>query len=276
MIGVYRWGLLLAVAVFALSTCRGATPAPDPLTPEPDPPDPAALLLGTWTWTTPENLVQTLTFTGGPAPRAIIHYAERDVDDTVTAMSVETGTWSVTNGTITRTFNDEETTVHVPKLYRLTDDGTLMMQPWDWGEVSDDPEALVTYTRVADPLAGLIGAAWQWRRNEGAQTVSAALTLHADGTFAEVSVAGNDTVWTFAGRYQWHPESLTAVLTDLSWTEHPAGEEPKAPVPWTPDVDPYQYAFAPTSDPSVIVVSPPHLDQGQPYGQYLDYYDKVE
>ena len=75
--------------------------------------------MGTWTWTDPENnLVQTLTFTGGPAPRWIIHYAERDTDDTVTAMSVESGTWSVADGAVTRTWIDDLTTepVHLPKL----------------------------------------------------------------------------------------------------------------------------------------------------------------
>ena len=48
----------------------------------------------------------------------------------------------------------------------------------------------MTYARVPDPLAGLIGPTWQWRRNEGALTVSAMLTLNADGTFVSVSVGG--------------------------------------------------------------------------------------
>ena len=273
----YRWALLLAVAAaIALAGCRGATPATDPEPPEPPaPPDPAALLVGTWTFTDPDNLVQTLTFTGGAAPRAIIHYAERDADDTVTAMSVETGTWSVADGIVTRTFNDEGTTVHVPKLYRLTDDGALIMQPWDWGEVSDDPEAMVTYAPVAAPLAGLIGPTWQWRRNEGAFTVSSMLTLNADGTFASVSTIPDGTVRTLAGAYQWDAETLTAALSDMTFTVHPPGGEPETN-PWTADRDPFWYAFAPTNDPDVIVVSPPHLDHTQPYGQYGDYYDKVK
>ena len=74
--------------------------------------------------------------------------------------------------------------------------------------------------------------------------------------------------WTLAGRYQWHPEALTA-------TQEPPGGEPQTD-PWTADVDPYQFAFAATNDATLIVVSPPHLDQGSPYGNYLDYYDKVE
>ena len=42
---------------------------------------------------------------------------------------------------------------------------------------------------------------------------------------------------------------------------------------FVPDITPYQFAFAPTDVATTVLVSPPHLDQGQPYGDYRDTYD---
>ena len=39
---------------------------------------------------------------------------------------------------------------------------------------------------------------------------------------------------------------------------------------------PYQFAFAPTDVATTILVSPPPLDQGQPYGDYRDTYTSAQ
>jgi len=280
---VYRWALLLSVAAaIALAGCRGATPAPDP---EPEPPDPAALLTGTWVQTSHYDedgrqwrAVEVLTFTA--AGRAVL-YNGRYADGELAEQFTESAGWSATDSTVTHTtYDDDDDDPETPavrhdlvKRYRWDGETLLMNQ---WGDSRAEADDFETYTRVADPLAGLIGPTWQWRRNEGARTASSTLTLNADGTFAHTrTVVGDSTVWTRAGSYRWDAEALAAVAgADLTLTEHPAGGEPQTN-PWTPNVDPYQYSFAPTDDPDVIVVSPAHAADA-PHGRYIDYYDKVE
>ena len=277
---VCRWALLLTVApVIALAGCRAATPAPDPEPPEP--PDPAALLTGTWVQTSQYDddgqtfrAVEVLTFTA--AGRAVL-YNGRYVNGEISEQFTESAGWSATDSTVTHTTyddDDDETPAvrrDLVKHYRWDGETLLMNQ---WGDSGADPAVFHTYTRVADPLVGLIGPAWEWRRNEGARTASSTLTLNADGTFAHTrTVVGDSTVWTLAGSYRWDPEALAAVAgDDLTLTEQPAGGEPQTN-PWTPNVDPYQYSFAPTDDPDVVVVSPAHAADA-PHGRYIDYYDR--
>ena len=275
----YRWALLLTVAAIAMAGCRGATPALDPEPPEP--PDPAALLTGTWVQTSHYDedgqtfrAVEVLTFTA--AGRAVLFNGR--YSDAETEQFTESAGWEATASTVTQTtYHDDDDDPETPavrrdlvKHYRW-DGETLLMNRW--GDSAADLAVFDAYTRVADPLAGLIGPTWQWRRNEGARTVSSTLTLTAEGTFASVSTVEDGTVYTLAGTYQWDAEALAAVPGAMTLTVHPAGGEPETN-PWTTDLDPFQYDFAPTDDPAVIVVSPAGVDA--PFGWYGDYYDKVE
>ena len=281
---VHRWALLLTVAaVIAMAGCRGATPATDPAPPAP--PDPAALLTGTWVQTSYYDEdgrqwrnVEVLTFTA--AGRAILAES-RYADGALAEQLADSAGWEATDSTVTQiTYDDDDDDPETPavrhdlvKHYRWDGEALLMNK---WGDSRAQADDFDTYTRVADPLAGLIGATWEWRRNEGARTATSTLTLNADGTFAHTrTVVGDSTVWTLAGSYRWDAAALAAVAgDDLTLTEHPPGGEPQTD-PWTATVDPYRYAFAPTDDPDVIVVSAPHLDQTQPYGRYIDYYDRT-
>ena len=276
---VYLWALLLSVAaVIGLTGCRGATTATDP-----EPPDPAAALVGTWVQTSHYDedgqrwrAVEVLTFTA--AGRAVL-YNGRYADGELAEQFTESAGWEATDSTVTQTTyhdddDDDETPVvrrDLVKYYRWYDETLLMNQ---WGDNRAQADNYDTYTRVADPLAGLIGATWQWRRNEGARTVSSTLTLNADGTFAEVSTVEDGTVYTLAGTYQWNAEALAAVPGAMTLTVHAAGSEPETN-PWTTDADPFQYDFAPTDDPDVIVVSPVGAAAVHPFGNYVDYYDRA-
>ena len=278
--------LRVTAAVAAVSLivmgCTRAVSKPEP-EPEPEPPAAALTLQGTWAWE--ESYVddedgrtyaevEVLTFTGGG--RAISYNAVYD-DTGARIDEWQNGSgWSATDTTATRTWyddddDDDETPEEKRELeksyYWGEDRQSVFLNPWGWGEATD---TVHRYTRVADPLSNLIGPTWTWRRNEGAYTLAVTLTFNADGTFVWASVRP-DGLLTFSGTYDLDLETLTALPSDMTRSRTPADGGKSSTEAFLPDFL-YQFAFAATDSPTTILVSPPHLDQDAPYGDYRDWY----
>ena len=190
----------------------------------------------------------------------------------------EAGTWSATDDTVTRTWlddhDDDEETPHlthsVDKVYFWGEGRqSVFMNPWDWGEPGDE---IIRYER--SELPDLVGT-WVWRRNPTAWTQSSTVTINADGTFESASVGGNMAYRVRAGDYVYDAETQAATLSNMTWSVTPDGGETTT-TEFVPDVDPFRYVFAATDDPDVIMLSPPHLDTAEPYGVYVDLYDRQQ
>ena len=272
-------GVVLACAMLG---CRAAVTTPTP-EPEPEPPEVALTLQGTWAW---ESFyvddedgrtyaeVEVITFTGGG--RAISYYAV--FDDTGARIDEwQNGSgWSATDTTATRTWyedhdDDDETQEEKRELeksyYWGEDRQSVFLNPWGRSEATD---TVRRYTRVADPLSNLIGPTWTWRRNEGANTLAITLTFNADGTFVWASVRPGGML-TITGTYDLDLDTLTALPSDMTRSRTPADGGESSTETFLPDFL-YQFAFAATDSPTTILVSPPHLDQDAPYGDYRDWY----
>ena len=257
----------LAVVVLAMLGCRGAVTTPPTPEPEPPAPEPAAAfsLIGTWTFTDADNLVQTLTFT---KTRWINHYTKRADDGSIEEMWTESGAWSVSSsdprgrsGTVTREWLDDEqdppAVVTVDKLFaRGADDDELLMHPWDLGEPEEAADAMVNYTRVTDPLPDLVGT-WTWRPVEGAVTRAAILTINADGTFTW-DLVRDDSTRTFVGEWELNVANYTVALTEMTFTNTPVDGEPETS-DFVPD-PPWLFGFAPSDVATTIVLSSPWLE----------------
>lgn len=272
-----KLGALLLVALIVMG-CQAAvvTPAPEP---EPEP----LTLQGTWietsTWTEDDGTVisaaTVLTLTSDRAVTFNVEYDAASGDQLGWWWS--TGTWSATDDTVTRTWRDDhDDDDETPEVMRE------VTRPYHWGEGrqsvfmdwwnSDDPESdnLNIYKRRRAP--DVVGT-WVWRRNPGARTQSATLTINADGTFQFARVDGEMAYHVGAGDYVYDAETQAATLSNMTLSVTPDGGETTT-TEFVPDVDPYRYVFAATDDPDVIMLSPPHRETAEPYGGYVDLYDR--
>ena len=102
------------------------------------------------------------------------------------------------------------------------------------------------------------------------------MTINADGTFESASVGGNMAYRVLAGDYVYDAETQAATLSNMTWSVTPDGGGETTTTEFVPDVDPFRYVFAATDDPDVIMLSPPHLDTAEPYGVYVDLYDRQQ
>ena len=275
----------MTLAVVAVLTAMLGCQAAVTTAPDPEPPAAPLTLRGTWLWQDSYvddqdgrtyREVQVVTFTGDG--RAIAYNAVDDDTGARISEWQESAGWSATDSTITQTWlddhdDDDETPEirreQVRSYYWQEGRQALFLEPgWSAGEGG----APYRYTRVEDPLAALIGTTWNWRRNEGAYTLSSTRTFNADGTFAGVSVRPDGT-HRLAGRYTWDAEALAVVPSDMTLTITPAdGSAPTITDPFAPD-GPFRWAVAPTDMPTTIIVSAPHIDVAFEFGDYRDWYD---
>ncbi len=278
-----KYSLLTGAALLvcaAMIGCRAAVPTPEP---EPEP-EPLPTLQGTWQWTDSYvddrdgrtyREVQVVTFTG--AGRFIAYNAvDADTGARIDDWQ-ESGGWSATDTTITRTWlddhdGDDETPAirreQVKAYYWQEERQAVFLAP---GWSADAGAAPHRYTRVADPLAALIGTTWNWRRNEGSYSLAGTLTFNADGTFVAESVRPDDT-HRVEGAYTWDAEALALVPSDMTLTITPADGGAPSTESFAPD-GPFRWAVAPTDTPTAIIVSAPHVDVAFEFGDYRDRYD---
>ena len=270
-----KWVGLLLVALIVIG-CQAAVVTPTP-EPEPEP----LTLQDTWietsTWTEDDGTVisaaTVLTLT---SDRAVTYNAEYNAaDGELIDWWWSAGTWTATDDTVTRTWlddhDDDDETPDVmrehTRAYHWGEERQSVFMAW-WND--DDPgDDIVRYER--SELPALVGT-WVWRRNPDAWTQSVTLTINADGTFQAASVGGNMAYRVLAGDYVYDSETQAMTLSNLTWTVTPEGGETTTE-DFVPD-GPFRYVFAATDDPDVIMLSPPHLDTREPYGVYVDLYDR--
>ena len=220
--------------------------------------------------------VTVLTLT---SDRAVTYNAEYNAaDGELIDWWWSAGTWSATDDMVTRIWlDDDDDDDETPEVMRQHS------RPYYWGENrdtvfmdwwnDDDPgDEILRHERSA--LPDLVGT-WAWRPNPGAWTQSSTLTINADGTFESASVGGNMTYRVLAGNYVYDAETQAATLSNMTWSVTPVGGETTT-TEFVPEYDPVRYVFAATDDPDVVMLSPPHLDTREPYGVYVDLYDRQQ
>ena len=305
--------LLRASAALAMIVSLAACERAVIKEPEPDPVEPAFSFAGTWRYETPrwERLVDgedheivgteihTVTFTKS---RWIEHRITIPNDLAPPDMDVndhtDAGTWgSVTDSTITKTFldwNDEEDRPHdeptlLIRKYAISGD-VVFMQPWHENEPT---EQYVRVERVNNPVADLVGRWVQDVDNED-EAWNVVMTVGADGSFQRVYTSErgpeDNTVSTHdvTGTYELDSDekfihvTITSTLSNGElWT---AADYPS----WGPGAK-LRFAYAPSNNPNLIVMSMPWREQQydsdlgmkvenpeNPYGAYWDRLTKVE
>ena len=165
------WVVVPLVTVLAVLGCKQAmTPDPEPT--EPDPVAPKLTLVGTWQFTSPpwddDGMIveDTLTLTFTPE-RFIEFNVRRGTDGTIIDRWRETGTWTATQDTVTKTYyqwDDQngrrfEEPISVDKHYAWGDEAREVLFVHPWG--SDDREHhFERGTRVNDPIPYPLTGAW--------------------------------------------------------------------------------------------------------------------
>ena len=301
-LGSARLGSAIAVlctllALVAMLGCQRATPVqPEAPSPEPAPPPPG--LQGSWIFTEDwyehdddlddyvriGTLVDVLTFTKS---RYILYRSHYLMDGTFEYEWANSGTWEPTAQVITKIYydnhDDDDDTPEVlrrlNKKYRWAEGrAELFLQHWDWG----DPDApYEVYKRVAVP-ADLAPVDGTWKGADDDDDGNGfTMTTTADGSFTiAVSVAesqaGRRGTWTATGKWTLDEAEYFLNLTELvrEWTPA-AGEESlpqDQPQTWNNGIG--RIAYAPTDQPSQIVVSPiwqerePDIGEEANFGDY--------
>ena len=175
----------------------------------------------------------------------------------------EAGTWgSVTDSTITKTFleyNDEEDRAHdeptdVIRKYGISGD-VVFMQPWHDNEPT---EPYVRVERIKNPVADLVGR-WVQDFEDEDEAWNVAMTLGADGSFRRVFTSESLT-HDVTGTYELDADEkfihVTITLTLANGEPRPAAEHSF----WSPDEKP-RFAYAPSNNPNLIVMSMPWEEQ---------------
>ena len=250
---------------------------------------------GTWqrrsAWDDDENgwieEVLTLTFTG---TRFITYTVMFNTDNgEILNTRSDQGGWTGNGASVTTTFLEDDQEHSVDKRYVLAGD-LLAVNPW-W---SDEPrQELDVFTRVQDPVDDLVGR-WVQDFEEEDETWNVAMTLGADGSFRRVftleKTLDEDRIKSLAvtGTYELDTAEKFILVTITStvadgelWTS------PDRPF-WSPG-ERLRFAYAPSNNPNLIVMSMPWWEQRYDfdqemkvdipehrYGAYWDRLTKVE
>ena len=220
-------------------------------------------LWGTWrttvTWYDDDELiteVKTLTFTKSRYIR--IHSVYRS-DGSLDGSWSNSGTWTATDDTITRTWYHDDVLTSLDRDYVFPDEtrNTLLVHAWD---SSADETRFVRYERVPVSPSAVVGT-WQGVVVGDDGRVTRTFSIGADGAFSYVE-EWTDTKeeWTdgtFRLDAQWQLDEgeYFLYLTDPRGTFTPTGGAPEE-IEDLPGAD-HRVAFAPTSEwPDRIFVSP--------------------
>ena len=259
------WVVVPLVTVLAMLGCTQAvTPAPDTADPDPTPAKPT--LIGTWQFMSPSrdddgmvvgSETRTLTFT----PERFIEFnVARETDGTITDRWRETGTWTATEDTVSKTYYrwddqnerrfDETTTTD--KNYVWGDEAREVLFVHPWG--SDDDESHYDRgTRVNDPIPYPLTGTWTgFRYWDVAQRD---WTFTFGDSFTE-SFDNGARMFTLTGQWRLDEENLFFFVTVESASDVIDGVANE-------DFDPskfvgheLRYAYAPSGLANTILLSP--------------------
>ena len=275
MMRTYRYGVALLsclmkplwavvpLAFIAVLGCQQAM-SPDPA-PKPEPPKPT--LIGTWQFVSPEHdddgmleRTETLTLTFTSAGRFIEFYVVRRLDGSIEDRWRETGTWTATQGTVTKTLyewddeNDrrfeEPTTIN--KHYTWGDDSGEVLFIHPWGATIDE-HYFVRGIRVEDPIPYPLTGTWTGFRYWDVDQRPWTFTF--GDTFTEHYDDGEET-FTLTGEWRLDEENLYFFVTVENASDTRGGVAAE-------DFDAtrfveheLRYAFAPTGLDNTILLSP--------------------
>lgn len=252
-------------------------------------------LWGTWqrytAWEDDEDgwieQVVTLTLTGTRFIEHIVRFDSnsREILDTWS----EQGGWSDNGTTVTKIFFEDEQEHPVDKHYVIVGD-LLAVDHWGAWEPLEE---LDVFTRVQDPVADLAGR-WVQDFEDEDEAWSVSMTVGADGSFRRVysleKTPDEDRLKSheITGTYELDTAEKFILVTITSTVGD--GElwlSPDYPF-WSPG-ERLRFAYAPSNDPNLIVMSMPwweqryDRDQGMKvdrpenrYGAYWDRLTKVE
>ena len=293
----YPRALPFAIACSALLIIGACSQAVKSAEPVPDPePAPLPTFIGTWSTTDGwywEELGHigtrrhTLTFTQDRFIEHTEHICDvsncpvEDGEDDWT----ESGTWSNTDTTITKIWLDDDRLQKLPKRYFWNTSRTaLLIHPWDSGGPED---SFREYTRVDDPGVILTGS-WTWtsvNEDDGITHVFT-YTFADDGTltYNHQRTGAEDSLYTLIGTFTHDVEKhlILHTITD----ERVNGEEVSD---GRNKGQTRRSAYAPTSDPTKIAMSPFWREQqwsfatmswvdriDNPYGDYWRLFQKQQ
>ena len=186
----------------------------------------------------------------------------------------QSGGWSISGSTVTKTWYDWDTQSIRSVAKQFSFDGTdLIVDPWDYGEPSEDAEDRERYTKVENPLPASMIGSWAGPRYEDVDgtpmfTETWRYILRADDTVTFEVVPEPDFVKIpFPGADPYPPECHHGTLTidpselfiTFTDTTPNAAELPQAPNQ-VPNIEVFRgktwrNAYAPTDRPDVIVMS---------------------
>ena len=262
------WAVVPLVAVIAVLGCQQAM-SPDPA-PEPEPPKPT--LIGTWQFVSPEHdddgtlvRTKTLTLTFTSAARFIEFYVVRRLDGSIEDRWRETGTWTTTQDTVTKTYyewdeeNDRrfEQPTAVNKHYTWGDEAREVLFIHPWGS-NDDERHYVRGTRVEDPIPYPLTGTWTgfpyWDVDRKP------LTFTFGDAFTERYDDGEET-FALAGEWRLDEDNLYFFVTveNASATIDGVAVEDFDPTRFVGHE--LRYAFAPTGLANTILLSPFRIER---------------
>ena len=260
-IGYYLSTFAAVVAVLLIAACSQAVKSE----PEPKPPKPT--LIGTWQFTWPEKdddgmivrtEILTLTFTN--AGRFIDFYLVRDAEGNIEERWRETGTWTATQDTVTKTYHrwdeqndrrfEEPTTV--TKHYQWGDEARDVLFVHHWGSESEEHN-YDRGVRLKNPIPYPLTGIWTGFRPSDVEgrywtfTFGDSFTEHFDG---------GGIIFSLTGTWRIDEEHLFFFVTAESAIRTVGGVADD-------DFDPSEfvehelrYAYAPTGLADTILLSP--------------------